>query len=107
MQILFRALRFAGVLLLLILAALLLWLGWTWISITSRDVEFRNGDLVLRGTLVSPRFAARAPAVVLVGGSGETSRKSTIQYAWIFASQGYAALAYDKRGVGKSDGGAH
>jgi hypothetical protein len=28
-------------------------------------------------------------------------------YAWIFASQGYAALAYDKRGVGQSEGGSN
>lgn len=27
-----------------------------------------------------------------------------MMYAWIFASQGYSALAYDKRGVGQSDG---
>jgi pimeloyl-ACP methyl ester carboxylesterase len=84
-----------------------LWCGWKRISIHSEDIEFKSGNLVIRGTLLSPRFGIKAPGVVLVHGSGQTSRKSTMLYAWIFASQGYAALSYDKRGVGKSDGGEY
>lgn len=93
-----------------ILGAVLLiaaWFGWHWYAIQSEEVEFRSGDLVIRGTLLTPRFTDKTPAVVLVHGSGETSRKSTLLYAWVFASQGYAALAYDKRGVGLSDGADH
>ncbi len=82
-----------------------LWCGWKRHSIHQEEVEFKSGNLVIRGTLLSPRFGIKAPGVVLVHGSGQTSRKSTMLYAWIFASQGYAALSYDKRGVGKSDGG--
>ena len=94
----------------LILGAVLFiaaWFGWQWYAIQSEDIEFRNGDLMIRGTLLTPRFTDQTPAVVLVHGSGETSRKSTLPYAWIFASQGYAALAFDKRGVALSDGGEH
>ncbi len=81
------------------------WAGWTLLSIRQDDVAFRSGELTLRGTLLSPRFGRQAPGVVLVHGSGQTSRKAMMAYAWIFASQGYAALAYDKRGVGASGGG--
>jgi pimeloyl-ACP methyl ester carboxylesterase len=90
---------------LVILALPALWCSWKLLSISQENIEFKSGNLVIRGTLVSPRFSKSLPAVVLVHGSGPTSRKSTILYAWIFASQGYAALSYDKRGVGKSDGG--
>jgi pimeloyl-ACP methyl ester carboxylesterase len=84
-----------------------LWAGWTRFSIRQDSVEFRSGSLIIRGTLLSPRFRNKDPGVVLVHGSGETSRKSMMVYAWIFASRGYAALAYDKRGVGQSDGKAN
>ena len=43
---------------------------------------------MIRGTLLAPRFTDQTPAVVLVHGSGETSRKSTLLHAWIIASQG-------------------
>ncbi len=90
---------------LIALALPILWCGWQWLSIHQENIEFKSGNLVIRGTLLSPRFSKKAPGVVLVHGSGQTSRKTTMLYAWIFASQGYAALSFDKRGVGKSDGG--
>jgi hypothetical protein len=100
----FRRARAAGFALLALVALLAAWAGWTRYSIVARDVAFRSGDLVLRGTLLTPRFGKAAPGVVLVHGSGRTSRKSMLPYAWIFAAKGYAALAYDKRGVGGSQG---
>ncbi len=90
---------------LIVLALLTLWCGWKRMSIHLENIEFKSGNLVIRGTLLSPRFDKKAPGVVLVHGSGKTSRESTMLYAWIFASQGYASLSYDKRGVGKSEGG--
>lgn len=89
------------------LLLLLIWVGWKRLSVRLEEVEFYSGSYTIRGTLLSPRFSKMAPGIVLVHGSGETSRKSMIAYAWIFASQGYAALAYDKRGVGQSDGRAN
>ena len=81
--------------------------AWIWASVSEEYVEIQNGDIVLRGTLLSPKFVETAPAVVLVHGSGEVTRKSMLLYAWLFAVKGYAALAYDKRGVGASDGEEH
>ena len=65
-------------------------------------VKFASGKITLAGTLVLPEGAPRYPAVVLFHGSGPQTRDlSTARW---FAGQGFAALAYDKRGVGESDG---
>ena len=90
-----------------ILALFAVGASWVWLSTMQEEVAFESGNITIRGTLLSPRFGSGAPGVVLVHGSGQTSRKSTMLYAWIFASQRYAALAYDKRGVGKSEGGSN
>ena len=90
-----------------ILALPALGAGWVWLSTEQEEVAFQSGVITIRGTLLSPRFGSAASGVVLVHGSGQTSRNSTMLYAWIFASQGYAALAYDKRGVGQSEGGSN
>lgn len=68
------------------------------------EVRFANGDVVLSGTLLRPDTTDPVPAVVLVHGSGETDRDSLRYYADLFVRDGYAALVYDKRGVGKSGG---
>ncbi len=47
---------------------------------------------------------AGTPAVMLIHGSGQTDRTAVRYYADMFARQGVAALAYDKRGVGQSQG---
>jgi dienelactone hydrolase len=66
------------------------------------SVHFASGNLVLAGTLILPDGAAHLPAVFLFHGSGPQSRDlSTARW---FAEQGFAALAYDKRGVGESTG---
>jgi len=56
----------------------------------------------LAGTLVLPENPEVHPAVVLFHGSGPQARDLFTAH-W-FASQGVAALAYDKRGVGESSG---
>lgn len=68
------------------------------------EVEFLSGSLRLSGTLYLPAGGRRGPAVVLVHGSGPADRASLRYYAEMFAERGVAALAYDKRGVGKSEG---
>lgn len=84
-----------------------LWGIWLWASVTEEQVAFQSGDIELRGTLFSPTWRDAAPAIVLVHGSGEVTRKSMVLYAWLFAAKGYAALAYDKRGTGFSEGELH
>jgi hypothetical protein len=62
-------------------------------------VSFRNGEVVLQGTLCLPRGRGRRPAVVLVHGSGPETRWGTDRYiADRMARSGIAALVYDKTG---------
>ena len=65
-------------------------------------VRFASGNVNLAGTLVLPEGPGAHPAIVLFHGSGLQTR-DLITARW-FASQGVAALAYDKRGVGESTG---
>lgn len=71
-------------------------------AIQEEAVKFVSGKVTLAGTLVLPEGAHRYPAVVLFHGSGP--QKRDLSTARWFAGQGFAALAYDKRGVGESDG---
>ncbi len=69
------------------------------------DVSFRNGPVILSGTLCIPRTPGRHPAVVLLQGSGGETRWGTNRFiADRFARSGIAALVYDKRGSGASTG---
>ncbi len=86
---------------------LCLLVGGLWLGVSEQEVEFEGAGLVLRGTLLSPLWRDAAPGVVMVHGSGEVTRKSMLAYAWLFAIKGYAAVAYDKRGLGASDGQPH
>ena len=89
-------------------------------------VVSREGDVSVRipgngfnlaGTLSQPsgpppaESKGRYPAVVLVGGSGQTDRDQTVSGIAVFgllvsplADAGYYVLRYDKRGVGQSGG---
>ena len=91
-------------------------------------VVSRDGDLSVRmpgngfnlaGTLSQPsgrpppESRGRYPAIVLVGGSGQTDRDETVSGIAVFgllasplADAGYYVLRYDKRGVGQSGGRA-
>jgi len=82
----------------------LLWLLWQVAKVEEREVRFQSGEVQLAGTVLIPRFADFSNGVVLVHGSGETSRNSMMTYGRVFASKGYPALFYDKRGVGDSEG---
>ena len=96
-------------------------------SVGSRtEVMSRAGDLSvhipangfnLAGTLSQPSGPApaagkgRYPAIIMIGGSGQTDRDETVagipifaQIAGNFADAGYYVLRYDKRGVGQSGG---
>ena len=77
----------------------------------SRDVEFRNGDVTLAGTLSLPEGAGPFPAVLLISGSGPQNRDEAIMghkpflvLADHLARNGIAVLRFDDRGVGKSTG---
>lgn len=77
------------------------------------DVSFENAaaSVTLAGTLTSPRGASKAPAAVLVSGSGPQDRDSHLlghKPFKLLADQltraGIAVLRYDERGIGKSSG---
>ena len=79
----------------------------------SRDLSIAGADGVkLAATLDLPPGKGPFPAVVLIGGSGPTTRdedlaghKPFLFLADRLARAGIASLRYDKRGVGQSGGG--
>ena len=71
-------------------------------AIHPEPVKFSSGDATLVGTLFLPSKHGKHPAIVLFHGSGPQERDS--ERAEWFAGWDIAALAYDKRGVGKSTG---
>jgi hypothetical protein len=77
------------------------------------QVRIPANGFVLVGTISKPASAAapRLPAVLLVGGSGQTDRDELVfgipifgQLAGALADAGFLVLRYDKRGVGQSGG---
>jgi pimeloyl-ACP methyl ester carboxylesterase len=66
-------------------------------------VEFRNGDVVLRGTLSLPEGPGPHPAVVMVHGSGAATRNIGF-FTTVYERLGIAVLSFDKRGAGESTG---
>jgi len=69
------------------------------------DVRFRNGDVELAGRLLVPEGRGPHPAIVLVHGWGARTRNHIgVTVADVLARHGIAALVYDKRGTGGSDG---
>ena len=69
-------------------------------------VTVRNGDVVLKGTLMLPTTPGPHPAIVLAHGSGDATRNVG---AWNlhFLRLGMAVLSLDKRGAGASGGDWH
>jgi dienelactone hydrolase len=66
------------------------------------EVTFRDGDVVLSGTLVLPSGKGPHPALIRIQGAGPQTRRNA--YDGWFAYHGIAYLSFDKRGAGKSTG---
>lgn len=75
-------------------------------SIQRRSVQYRNGDVRIAATLVAPLHAMSMSGVVIVHGSGSSTRDNpwTTAYADALARRGIAVLYPDKRGSGESGG---
>lgn len=75
-------------------------------GITSRDVQIVADGVTLAGTLHRPsRGEKPIPAVVIVHGSGPTTRDMTTFWTnSALRAGGIAVLVYDKRGTGQSTG---
>lgn len=62
------------------------------------------GGVFLAATFARPEARGRHPAILLVGGSGPSTRGLLLTYSAILAASGVASLVYDKRGTGASSG---
>ncbi len=79
----------------------------TRVPIRQEEVTFKNGDVTLSGTLLLPATKIKGgkhPALVFVHGSSAQWREMYWGLGYLYAARGFAVLAYDKRGVGKSTG---
>ncbi len=74
------------------------------VNIRKEEVTFKNGDVTLAGTMLLPLMKGKRPGLVFVHGSGAQSREMYWGLGYLYAARGFAVLAYDKRGVGKSTG---
>lgn len=73
---------------------------------TQEAVQFEHDGITLRGVLFLPDGPGPHPAVVLLHGAGRGDRLNATPrfFAQRLARCGLAALVYDKRGTGTSDG---
>jgi uncharacterized protein len=74
--------------------------------VARRDVEFRSGGDTIRGWLYLPDDAGDGPVPLVVMAGGWCYVKELVQphYAELFAEAGLAALLFDYRNFGESDG---
>jgi dienelactone hydrolase len=69
-----------------------------------REVEFVSEGATCRGLFVRPEASVHAPLIVLVHGLGAVYEMRLDAFARRFAAAGYAALTFDYRRFGRSDG---
>lgn len=74
------------------------------IPLIAEPASFSNEDIRLAGRLLLPEATGPFPGVVIVPGSVPATRETYDLWAHFFASEGFAVLSYDKRGVGESTG---
>lgn len=72
------------------------------LDLRREEVTFKDGDVILSGTLVLPSGKGPYPAIVRIHGSGPQTRRNVVD-GW-YAYHGVAYLSFDKRGAGKSTG---
>jgi hypothetical protein len=73
-------------------------------AFNEQEMTFTNGSVTLAGSLILPATGNSLPAIVFLQGSGPEGRWASRYMATLVVSQGFAALIFDKRGVGKSSG---
>jgi len=75
-------------------------------KVVAREMQFKNGDAQLAGTLYLPENGDHLPAVVALHGASDPTRKAAV-YRHLregFPAMGIAVLVYDRRGSGDSTG---
>ena len=68
------------------------------------QVAFRSEGATLRGIFITADWGKRSPLVVIAHGTSATLQRVAIEYARVFAKAGLAALIFDHRNFGLSDG---
>jgi hypothetical protein len=68
------------------------------------DLRISTGGIELAGTLTMPTGSGPHPAIVLLHGSGPGTRQGLQKFSDQLNAEGFATLAYDKRGSGQSTG---
>ena len=69
------------------------------------DIAFNAGGVTLRGWLYKPDRGPRPfPLVVMAHGFSALKEMGLDAYAEVFSAAGLAALVYDNRNLGASDG---
>jgi uncharacterized protein len=68
-----------------------------------KEVEFKVGEEILRGTIFTPEGEGPFPGVVFFHGRG-SSRGRYLEISRRLSAKGIMALAFDFRGCGESDG---
>jgi uncharacterized protein len=71
---------------------------------TQREIEFTSGGETVRGDLLLPDGEGPFPIVVMAGGWCYVKELRQPQYAQDFVRRGFAALIFDYRRMGASDG---
>lgn len=74
------------------------------VSLPEQIATFESGNIKLRAKLVLPEDSSVHPAVVLVHGSEKWSAVDGYFEPYLYAARGFAALVFDKRGTGGSEG---
>lgn len=69
-----------------------------------RDIEFDADGVTLRGWLYLPHASRPAPLIVMAAGFACVKEMHLDRYAEVFAEAGLAALVFDFRNLGASDG---
>ena len=69
-----------------------------------RPVDFEGDGARLAGDLYLPAGNGPHPGVVLTGPFSNVKEQVPATYAELFAQRGFAALAFDHRGWGASEG---
>jgi len=82
--------------------------------IRSYDIKIPSGNIMLGATLTVPKTnsLSKLPGILLIHGSGKQDRDETFglfngtfkEMATLLSENGFAAIRYDKRGVGQSGG---
>jgi dienelactone hydrolase len=70
----------------------------------AEQVRFDSGGVHIAGTLLLPARPGPHPAVVMIHGSGPSTRDALWPWADMYARAGIAVLIHDKRGTGASTG---